>query len=141
MNMLLDSLPDQDKTQLKKLIPEELHRIFESEFERCTSFHVLYGLLQFTLDREDHPISGWGNLVRGKDVGIGDDVERLHRIQTIVRGISYPENIPVDSCLRLLHIMTKALTRLDRDAQFEKHLKTLDREITLHKLIHNIKLC
>lgn len=47
-------------------------------------FFVLYGLYLIYNDKEQFLKLGWGKLVRGKDIGIGDDVERLYRIQNIV---------------------------------------------------------
>lgn len=65
MNMLSDNLTDKNKNQLKNLLPEEFHRIFDSKVERAASFNVLFGLLRFTLNEEHHPKSSWDNLVRG----------------------------------------------------------------------------
>lgn len=93
--------------------------------EHRTSFYVSYHLHQNVLDKKHHPKSGWGNPIRGIDIGIGDDVERLNRIHTIVRGISNPMTVSVEDYIRLLDIMIEALTRLDPDAEFKEDLKQL----------------
>lgn len=111
--------------KLKEILPEELHRFLESEEERDASFYVLYGLNRIFLGDEHSPKSGWDNPVRKKDIGIGDDVERLYRIQTIVHGISNPVTVPVENYIRLLDIMIEALTRLDNDSKFKWDLKAL----------------
>lgn len=126
------TLIDQEKKTLIEVLSQEHLRILESENECGTSFHVSYGLHQIYLDEAQSPKSGWGNPVKGKDIGIGDDVERLNRIQTIYSNISNPETISVENYIRLLDIMVKALTRLD-DAKFDQRLKALDREITCCK--------
>lgn len=81
---------------------EEHRRILESENECGTSFHVSYCLHQIYLDKAQSPKSGSGIPVKGKDIGIGDDVERLNRIQTINRKISNPETLSVENYIRLL---------------------------------------
>lgn len=89
------TLTGQEKIKLKEVLSEEHRRILESENECDTSFHVSYGLHQIYLDKAQSPKSGWGIPVKGKDIGIGDDVERLNRIQTINSKISNPETLSV----------------------------------------------
>lgn len=122
---LINSLTDQEKNKLKEMLPEESHRVFESKTERGTSLHVSYGLHRIILNEEKSPKSGWGNQVRGTDIGIGDDVERLNRIQTIVPGIPNPVTVSVESYIRLLDIMIEALIRLDPYAEFKEDYKLL----------------
>lgn len=122
---LLNHLPNQEKFKLKEMLPEESRRILESKMEHGTSFHVSYGLHRISLDKKHHPKSDWGNPVREKDIGIGDDIERLNRIQTIVQGISNPLTVSVESYIRLLDIMIEALARLDPDAEFKEDYKLL----------------
>lgn len=74
---------------------EEHRRILESENGCDTLFHVSYGLHQIYLDEAQSPKSGWGIPVKGKDIGIGDDVESLNRIQTINSKISNPKTLSV----------------------------------------------
>lgn len=69
-----------------------------------------------------------------KDIGIGDDIERLYNIHSIVYGISDPDTVSVESYIRLLDIMVEALTRLDPGAD----LRTLNKEITCIKRITQI---
>lgn len=64
-----------------------------------------------------------------KDIGIGDDIERLYNIHSIVYEISDLDTVSVESYIRLLDIMVEALTRLDPGAD----LRTLNKEITLLK--------
>uniref|UniRef100_A0A8W8KFF3 Uncharacterized protein n=1 Tax=Magallana gigas TaxID=29159 RepID=A0A8W8KFF3_MAGGI len=109
------TLKEQEKNKLKAMLPEESHRVLESITEHDTSIHVSYGLHRIILDEEKSPKSGWGNPVRETDTSIGDDVERLYRIQTIVQRISNPVTLSVESYIRLLDIMIKALIRLDHD--------------------------
>ena len=60
------------KNKLKTILPEEIRRFLLNQ-EGVTSIHVLYGLIQLYSGKE--PKSGWGNPVKGSDIGIGDDVE------------------------------------------------------------------
>lgn len=46
---------------------------------------------QKTMPDEYHPKSGWGNPVIEKDICIGDDIERLYNIHSVVCGISEPD--------------------------------------------------
>nr|XP_022344928.1 uncharacterized protein LOC111137658 isoform X2 [Crassostrea virginica] len=98
------------KNKLKTILPEEIHRILSNLEEGRTSVGVLYGLIQLYSGKE--PKSGWGELVSGSDIGIGDDVERLHRVYSIFKEISNPKTISVDNYTRLLDIMLTACTRL-----------------------------
>lgn len=54
------------------------------------SIHVSYALLRIFIDEKHHPKSGWGNPVKDKDIGIGDDIDRLFRIFTITEDTSNP---------------------------------------------------
>ena len=99
------------KIKLKTILPIESHRFITDQKEGGTSIHVLCGLIQLYSGKE--PKSGWGNPVKGCDTGIGDDVERLHRVYSIFKGIQDPKTITVDNYTRLLDIMLTACTRLD----------------------------
>ena len=99
------------KNKLITILPEESHRILLNPTEGGTSIHVLYGLIQLYSGKE--PKSGWGKPVRGSDIGIGDDVERLHMVYSIFKEISDPKTISVDNYTRLLDIMLNACTRLE----------------------------
>ncbi|XP_052716886.1 uncharacterized protein LOC128189352 [Crassostrea angulata] len=125
VKILLNNLTVQEKNKLKAMLPEESHRILESETEHDNSIHVSYGLHRIILNEEKSPKSGWGNPVRETDTGIGDDVDRLYRIQNIVQGIPNPVTVSVESYIRLLDIMIEALTRLDPDAEFKEDYKLL----------------
>lgn len=92
---LMDNLTDHEKTKLKEVLPEVSHRILDSKAKHGTSFYVSYGLHRIYLDKEHFQKSGWGNPVSGKNIGIGDDIERLYRIQTFGSGISNPVTISV----------------------------------------------
>lgn len=122
---LFKDLTDQEESKLKEILSEEFNRIFESKEERKKSVHVLYSLLKFVLEEELWPKSGWGNPVWGKNLGIGDDIERLYRIQTIFREISNPTEISVKGYTRLLDIMYKALIRLDHDVDSKEDFKAV----------------
>lgn len=110
---------------LTVMLPEESHRVLESKTEHDNSCHVSYGLHRIILNEEKSPKSGWGNPVRERDTGTGDDMERLNRIHTIVKGISNPVTVSVESYIRLLDIMIKALIRLDPYAEFKEDYKQL----------------
>lgn len=125
VKIILNNLTDQEKTKLKAILPEESHRVLESKTEHDTSIHVSYGLHRIILDEEKSPKSGWGNPVRETDTGTGDDMERLNRIHTIVQGIPNPVTVSVESYIRLLDIMIKALIRLDPGAEFKEDYKLL----------------
>lgn len=122
---LFNDLTDQQRSKLKEALPEEINRIFESKEERKTSLYVLYGLHRIFLDEEFCPKSGWGNPVRGTDIGIGDDIERLYRIQTIYWEISYEVTVSVESYVRLLDIMIEALIRLNHDVDSKEDFKAV----------------
>lgn len=87
------------------------------------SIHVSYALLRIFLDEKHHPKSGWSNPVKDKDIGIGDDIDRLYRIFTITKDISNPNKLCVESYNRLLDIMVETFTRLDTDAQFKEDIQ------------------
>lgn len=87
------------------------------------SIHVSYALLRIFLDEKHHPKSGWSNPVKDKDIGIGDDIDRLFRIFTITKEISNPNELCVESYNRLLDIMVETFTRLDTDAQFKEDIQ------------------
>lgn len=129
VKLLLNDSTDHEKGELKKALSEEFYRVLESKEEREKSFYVLYGLHRIYLDKGKSPKSGWGNPVRGKNIGIGDDAERLYRIQTIVRGIQNPVNVSVESYIRLLEIMIKALNRLDHKTDSKKDFKVAVRKL------------
>ena len=99
------------KNKVKTVLPEESHSFLSKQEEGGTSIHVLYGLIQLYSGNESK--SGWGKPVRGSDIGIGDDVERLHRVYSIFKEISNPKIISVDNYTRLLDIMLTACTRLN----------------------------
>lgn len=90
MKILLKNLTDQDNSKLKEALSEELHCVLELKEERKTSNHILiHGLHRIYIDEEHLPESGWGNSITETDISIGDDVERLFRIQTIVQEMKY----------------------------------------------------
>lgn len=97
-------------------------------------FIISYNLLRIYLDEKYHPKSGWGNPVIEKDICIGDDIERLYNIHSVVCGISDPYTVSVESYIRMLDTMIEVLTRLDPDAD----LRALDKEITIIKRITQI---
>lgn len=112
------------KMEVRNLLRDETIHIVHAE-KGEDSIHVSYALLRMFLDKEHHPISGWGNPVKDKDIDIGDDIDRLFRIFTITEKISNPNMLSVESYNRLLDIMVKAFTRLDLhvDAQFKEDIK------------------
>lgn len=126
---LLNNLTNQEKG---KMLHEEPHRIIDSKAEFC----IPYALLQLYLDREQSPKSGWGNPVKKTDISIGDDIERLYRIRTIVRGIAIPDNVSVEKYIKLFDIMLEALTRLDPNDEFKNDVKAFAKEITCLKAKH-----
>lgn len=124
-----------DEDVLKNLIsdevlPKECYWFIENEKCKNSSIiHILHSLFRIHLSANDHPKSGWGNPVRGTDVGIGDDIERLNRIYIIFRGILNPLTVSVESYIRLLDIMIEALTRLDPDAEFKEDFQVIVRKL------------
>lgn len=127
---LLNSLSDQEKGKMKDVVPEECHRILESKAEYDNSFYVTYGLLRIFLNEKHHPKSGWGNQVSKKDIGIGDDIERLYSIGNFTREISDPVSVSVERYYKLLNIMKEALTRLDPGAEFKEDYKAIANKLT-----------
>ncbi|XP_078337494.1 uncharacterized protein LOC111137658 isoform X2 [Crassostrea virginica] len=112
------------KSKLKTILPIESHINLSNQKEGGTSVGVLYGLIQ--LYSAEKPKSGWGKPVRGGDIGISADVERLHRIFSIFKEIQDPKIISVDNYTRLLDIMLTACTRLDTaDGEHEDSDDTL----------------
>ena len=105
------------KNKLKTVLPEESHSFLSKQEEIGTSisWHVLYGMIQLNSGKE--PKSGWGNPVKGCDTGIGDDVERLHKIFSICKNISNPVTISVDNYTRLIDIILTACIRLDTGSE------------------------
>lgn len=133
---LLENLTDQEKSKIMEMLPEKLHRIIESKAEHGISFCVLYGLLRIYLDKRQSPKSGWGNPIKGTDISIEADIERLYRIQTIVQGIEEPDTVSVELYIRLLDIMIKSLTRLDPYNEFKDEVEAFAKEITCLKTKH-----
>lgn len=108
------------------------------------SIHVLYALLRIHLDEKHHPKSGWGNPVKDKDIGIGDDIDRLYRIFTITEKIPRYNIVSVENYNRLLDIMIKTCTRLDShvDGQCNEDIKAFTsecRSTSLTEKMNNIK--
>lgn len=122
---LLGNLTNQEKRNLIEILPEESHRIIESQTEHGISFYVPYGLLRIYLDKKQSPKSGWGNPVKGTDIGIGDDIERLYRIQIIVQDIAKPDSVSVENYIGLLDIMIKSLKRLDPYGEFKDEINAI----------------
>lgn len=122
---LLENLTDQDKSKLIEILPGESHRIIESQTELGKSFYVPYGLLRIYLDKKQSPKSGWGNPVKGTDIGVGDDIERLFRIQIIVQDIAKPDSVSVENYIGLLDIMIESLTRLDPNDEFKDEINAI----------------
>lgn len=125
-----------DENVLNNLISDEVfpkEYYWSTENENCKSssiIHTSHSLLQIHLNANSHPKSGWGNPVRGTDVGTGDDIERLNRIFIIFRGISSPVELSVKSYIRLLDTMIETLTRLDPDAKFKENVEVLIKKLT-----------
>lgn len=77
---------------IKNKVMEELkktdhHHILKDSSESEQSINVAYNLLRKNLGKEHYPKSGWGNPVWEKDIGIGDDVERLYKVYTVIENI------------------------------------------------------
>lgn len=64
-------------------------------------------------------------MVREKDIGIGDDVERLYRIFLIVIKMLYLVIVFVESYIRLFDIMLVVFVCFDVDVEFEEDYKLL----------------
>lgn len=122
---LLENLTDQDKSKLIEILSGKSHRIIESKTEHGISFYVLYGLLRIYLDEELSPKSGWGNPPTETDIGIGDDIERLYRIQIIVQTIANRDSLSVKGYFSLLGIMIKSLKRLDPYDEFKDKISAI----------------
>lgn len=122
-------------------MPEDSHRFLDSKAEHGTSFYVLYGLHRIYLDKELSPKSGWGNPVSGKDIGIGDDIERLYRIRIIVLEISEPVTLSVESYISLLDIMMEALIRLNPNVEFTEDYKKVANKLTSIKTQRSHRQC
>lgn len=130
---LLENLTDQDKSKLIEILPGESHRIIESKTEHGISFYVSYGLLQIYLDKRQSPKSGWGNPVKGTDIGVGDDIERLYTIQNFVHNLAKPDSVSVESYIGLLDKMIKSLTRLDPNDEFMDEIKAFALKLHAYK--------
>lgn len=146
VNILLNTLRSQQNSESRRALPEEFEHILGPNSEKDTPFFVSYGLHLIYLDEKHSPKSGWGNPVRNKDIGTGDDVERLYRIQNIVRGISNPLTVSIETYIRHLDIMVEALIRLDPSVEFRKDYKAFANKLTsirnptlTHKMIRNIR--
>lgn len=121
------------KTTLAENMPEEF--CHSNANKQCQNLFIIsYSLLRIYLDEKYHPKSGWGNPVIEKDICIGDDIQRLYDIHSIVCGISQPDIVSVESYIRMLDTMMEVLTRLDPDADF----RALAKEITIIKRITQI---
>lgn len=127
---LIDNLKDQEITKLKEVLPGDSHCILDSKAEDGTSFYVLYGLHRIYLDEDLSPKSGWGNPVSGKNIGIGDDIERLYSMRIIVLEISEPVTVSVESYISLLNIMMEALLRLNSNVEFAEDYKKVANKLT-----------
>lgn len=112
------------KKKVLNLLPIGTNHIANTEKGK-DSIHVLYALLRIFLDEKHHPKSGWGNPVKDKDIGIGDDIDRLYRIFTITINIPTYDIVSVESYNRRLDIMVITFTRLDLhvDAQCKEYIK------------------
>lgn len=130
---LLENLTDQDKSKLIEILPGESHRIIESQTEHGILFYVPYGLLRIYLDEEQSPKSGWGNPVKGTDIGVGDDIERLYTIQNFVQNLAKPDSVSVESYIGLLDKMIKSLTRLDPNDEFMDEIKAFALKLHAYK--------
>lgn len=123
-------VPDETvKTTLEENMPDEFCHSNENKL-----FIISYSLLRIYLDEKYHQKSGWGNPVVEKDICIGDDIERLYNIHSVVCGISEPDIVSVESYIRMLDTMMEVLTWLDPDAD----LRALAKEITIIKRITQI---
>lgn len=118
------------QNKVKGVLDEDLHHLVTTENLSEKSIFVSYGLLQIYVNKDHHPKSGWGIPVRETDIGIGDDIERLYRIQTIVRRISDPVKLSIESYIRLLDIMVNALSRLYPDVKFKEGFKSVVYKLT-----------
>lgn len=130
------TLTDQEKSKINEILLEEPHRFVESGTEHGISLNVPYGLLRIYLDKRQSPKSGWGNPIKGTDISIGADIERLYRIQTTVQGIAKLDTVSVKRYIRLLDIMIKSLTRLDPYNEFKDEIEAFAKEITCLKTKH-----
>lgn len=130
---LLGNLTNLEKRNLIEILPEESHRIIESKTEHGIPVHVSYGLLRIYLDKRQSPKSGWGNPVKGTDIGIGDDIERLYTIQNFVQNLAKPDSVSVESYIGLLDKMIKSLTRLDPNDEFMDEIKAFALKLHAYK--------
>ncbi|XP_056007105.1 uncharacterized protein LOC125664403 [Ostrea edulis] len=106
----------QDETKrasVKTVLLPEYHSAIVTEAEDRHSIPVCYTILQLSLSVEHRSKSGWGKKVKDTDTGVGDDVERVHQVHTLSRGIQNPEEISVDGYVRLFEMLIGAVERLD----------------------------
>lgn len=114
---------------MEELKKTDHHHILKDSSESEQSINVAYNLLRKNLGKEHYPKSGWGNPVLEKDIGIGDDIERLYKVHTVFKNIEKQMTVSVESYIRLFDIMIEALLRLDPDTEFKEDYKKLSDEL------------
>ena len=101
------------KINNENVLPENCHRFLSCQKESRTSIDVHFGLIKLLSNK--NPKTGWGTPVKGSDIEIGDDVERLHRVFFIFKEISKPADISLKNYVYLLRKILTACTRLGPD--------------------------
>lgn len=110
---------------MKEVLCENFYCIIDFKIEKDILFFVLYGLYWIYIDEDWFLKFGWGFLVRGKDNGIGIDVERFYRIWNIVLEILEFVIVFKESYIRLLEIKKEVFVRFNFDVEFMEDLKNL----------------
>ncbi|XP_062569211.1 uncharacterized protein LOC134231288 [Saccostrea cucullata] len=107
-------LTDESKvSKVKELLPAEYQASVSFDSIDKKSIPVMYAILQLSPENELQPKSGWGQGVKDRDTGVGDDVERLYRVHTLIREIANPEQVSIDGYTRLFKVLFEAVDRLD----------------------------
>ncbi|XP_062608928.1 uncharacterized protein LOC134270694 isoform X2 [Saccostrea cucullata] len=107
-------LNDESKiTLVKEFLPTEYQASVNIDSIQKKSIPVMYTILQLSLDKELQPKSGWGQGVKDRDIGVGDDVERLYRVHELYRGIANPEQVSLAGYTSLFEVLFEAVERLD----------------------------
>ncbi|XP_062605984.1 uncharacterized protein LOC134267782 isoform X2 [Saccostrea cucullata] len=110
-------LTDESKiSKVKELLPTEYQSSVSIDSIK-KSIPVMYAILQLSLDKGHQPKSGWGQEIKDRDTGVGDDVERLYRVHELYREIANPAQVSIDGYTRLFKVLFKAVDRLDVKGQ------------------------
>lgn len=122
-----------DDETIKKKAREDLfetyYHILKDSLKSEKPIPASNNLSRINLGKEHHSNSVWGNPSTVEDIGIGDDVERLNKIQIIVHDISNSVTVSVEEYISLLDVMIGAIIRLDPGAVIKEDYKLLSNKL------------